>query len=35
MKIQPLQQIADQIVRRREAGNGEMACVDADVRSLK
>ena len=35
MKIQPLQQIADHIVRWREAGNSEMACVDADVRSLK
>ncbi len=35
MKIQPLQQIADHIVRWREAGNSEMAQVDADVRSLK
>ena len=33
MKIQPLQQIADHVVRR-EAGNSEMAHVDADVRSL-
>ena len=35
MKIQPLQQIADHVVRWREAGNSEMAHVDADVRSLK
>jgi hypothetical protein len=35
MKIQPLQQIADHIVRWRDAGNSEMAYVDADVRSLK
>jgi hypothetical protein len=35
MKIQPLQQIADHIVRWRDAGNSEMAHVDADVRSLK
>jgi hypothetical protein len=35
MKIQPLQQFADHIVRWRDAGNSEMAHVDADVRSLK
>ena len=35
MKIQPLQQIAGHIVRWRDAGNSEMAHVDADVRSLK
>ena len=35
MKIQPLQQIADHIVRWRDAGNSEMAQVDADIRSLK
>jgi hypothetical protein len=35
MKIQPLQQIADHIVRWRDAGNSEMAQVDANVRSLK
>ena len=35
MKIQPLQQIADHVVRWREAGNSEMAHVDADVRLLK
>ena len=35
MKIQPLQQIADHVVRWRDAGNSEMAHVDADVRSLK
>ena len=35
MKIQPLQQIADHIVRWRDAGNSEMAHVDAEVRSLK
>ena len=35
MKIQPLQQIADHVVRWRDAGNSEMAYVDADVRSLK
>jgi hypothetical protein len=35
MKIQPLQQIADHIVRWREAGNSEMAHVDTEVRSLK
>jgi hypothetical protein len=32
MKIQPLQQIADHIVRWRDAGNSEMAQVDANVR---
>jgi hypothetical protein len=35
MKIQPLQQIADHVVRWRDAGNSEMAHIDADVRSLK
>ena len=35
MKIQPLQQIADDVVRWRDGGNSEMAYVDADVRSLK
>jgi hypothetical protein len=35
MKIQPLQQIADHVVRWRGAGNSEMAEVDAVVRSLK
>ena len=35
MKIQPLQQIADHIVRWRDARNSEMPHVDADVRSLK
>ena len=35
MKIQPLQQVADHIVRWRDAGNSEMAHVDANVRSLK
>ena len=35
MKIQPLQQIADHVVRCRDAGTSEMANVDADVRSLK
>jgi hypothetical protein len=35
MKIQRLQQIADHIVRWRDAGNSEMAQVDANVRSLK
>jgi hypothetical protein len=35
MKIQPLQQIADHIVRWREAGSIEMARVDGDVQSLK
>ena len=35
MKIQPLQQIADHVVRWSEAGNSEMAHVDADVQSLK
>ena len=35
MKIQPLQQIADHVVRWRGVGNREMAHVDADVRSLK
>ncbi len=35
MKIQPLQQIADHVVRWREVGSSEMAHVDADVRSLK
>jgi len=35
MKIQPLQQIADHVVRWHDAGNSEMAHVDADVRSLK
>jgi hypothetical protein len=35
MKIQPLQQIADHIVRCRDAGNSETAHVDAEVRSLK
>jgi len=35
MKIQPLQPIADHVVRWREARNSEMAHVDADVRSLK
>ena len=35
MKIQPLQQIADHSVRWRDAGNSEMAQVDANVRSLK
>ena len=35
MKIQPLQQVADHVVRWHDAGNSEMAHVDADVRSLK
>jgi hypothetical protein len=35
MKIQPLQQIADHVVRWCEVGSSEMAHVDADVRSLK
>jgi len=35
MKIQPLQQIADHVVRSRGGADGEMAHVDADVRSLK
>ena len=35
MKIQPLQQIADHVVRWHDAGASEMAHVDADVRSLK
>jgi hypothetical protein len=35
MKIQPLQQNANHIVRWRDAGNSEMAQVDANVRSLK
>ena len=35
MKIQPLQQVADHLVRWRDADNHEMAHVDADVRSLK
>jgi hypothetical protein len=35
MKIQPLQQIADHIVRWRDAGNSETVHVDANVRSLK
>jgi hypothetical protein len=35
MKIQPLQQIADHILRWRDAGNSEMAHGDANVRSLK
>ena len=35
MKIQPLQQVADHIVRWHDAGNSEMAHVDANVRSLK
>jgi hypothetical protein len=35
VKIQPLQQIADHVVRWSEAENSEMAHVDADVRSLK
>ena len=35
MKIQPLQQVADHVVRWRDAENSEMAHVDADVRSLK
>jgi hypothetical protein len=35
MKMQPLQQIADHVVRWRDAGNSEMAQVDTDVRSLK
>ena len=35
MKIQPLQQVADHLVRWRDAENREMAHVDADVRSLK
>ena len=35
MKIQPLQQIADHVVRWRNAENSEMAQVDANVRSLK
>jgi len=35
MKIQPLQQVADHVVRWRGAANGEMSSVDADVRSLK
>ena len=35
MKIQPLQQIADHVVRWHHDGNSEMAYVDADVRSLK
>jgi hypothetical protein len=34
-KIQPLQQIADHVVRWRDAGTSEIANVDADVRSLK
>jgi hypothetical protein len=35
MKIQPLQQIADHVVRWHDIANNEMAHVDADVRSLK
>ena len=35
MKIQPLQQIADHVVRWGRSGNDEMAEVDADIRSLK
>ena len=35
MKIQPPQQIADHVVRSRDAGNSEMAHVDVDVRSLE
>ena len=35
MKIQPLQQIADHVVRWSEAGNCEMAHVNAEVQSLK
>jgi hypothetical protein len=35
MKIQPLQQVADHVERRRDVENSEMAHVDADVRSLK
>ncbi len=35
MKIQPLQQVADHFVRWHDAGNSEMAHVDANVRSLK
>ena len=35
MKIQPLQQVADHLVRWRDANNHEMAHVDANVRSLK
>jgi hypothetical protein len=35
MKIQPLQQIADHVVRWSDAAYSEMACVDTDVRSLK
>jgi hypothetical protein len=35
MKIQPLQQIADHVVRWRDPGGTEMAELDAHVRSLK
>ena len=35
MKIQPLQQVADHAVRWHGAASGEMANIDADVRSLK
>lgn len=35
MKIQPLQQIADHLVRWHGVGSSELAKVDADVRSLK
>ena len=35
MKIQPLQQVADHVVRWRRAANDEMANVDADIRSLR
>ncbi len=35
MKIQPPQQIADHVVRWRDAGNSEMAHLNAEVRSLK
>ena len=35
MKIQPLQQVADHVAHWRDAGNGEMAHIDDDIRSLK
>jgi hypothetical protein len=35
MKIQPLQQVADHVVRWRDGRNDALARVDADVRSLK
>lgn len=35
MKIQPLQQVADHVVRWQSVASGEMADIDADVRSLK